>query len=154
MKPLNLPSCALRTQQRDDQTYIYDFLRRRHVRLTPEEWVRQHFTHFLVHHKHYPAALLANEVTVDVCGVARRCDSVLYHPKGGRPRVIVEYKAPHVAITQAVFQQIYAYNSVLRADYLMVSNGLTHFCCRVDYRLMKVDFLQDIPRYEELGGQS
>ena len=103
-----------------------------------------------MHHKHYPAALLANEVTISVCGVARRCDSVLYHPKDGRPRVIVEYKAPHVAITQAVFQQIYAYNSVLRADYLMVSNGLTHFCCQVDYRLMKVDFLQDIPPYEGL----
>lgn len=150
MQPLNLPSYAVRTQTEGTNTKIYDFLRHRYIRLTPEEWVRQHFTHFLVESMGYPAALLANEVTIQVGGVARRCDSVLYHRDGGRPRVIVEYKAPSVPITQTVFQQIYAYNSALRADYLIVSNGLSHYCCVIDYDTRTVSYLRDIPRYEEL----
>lgn len=150
MTPLNLPPFNLRTTQNNGQTAIYDFLRRRYVRLTPEEWVRQHFTHYLVEHKHYPAGRLANEVTVMVGGVARRCDSVLYHKEGGRPQVIIEYKAPVIAITQAVFQQIYSYNSVLRADYLIVSNGLTHYCCHVNYEEMKVEYLPEIPDFLDL----
>ncbi len=151
MQKLQLPPFNVKTRDEGGRTAVYDFLRRRYVCLTPEEWVRQHFTHYLVDHKGYPAALMANEVTVDVGGVARRCDTVLYNRVNLAPRMIVEYKAPHVAITQHVFQQIYAYNSALRADYLVVSNGLVHYCCRVDYARMKVDFLQDIPAYGELG---
>ena len=132
MQQLNLPPFNIKVAEREGQTTIYDFLRHRYLRLTPEEWVRQHFTHFLVEHKGYPTALLANEVTIDVNGVARRCDSVLYKAAGGMPRMIIEYKAPHIHITQSVFQQIYSYNSVLRADYLIVSNGINHYCCHVD----------------------
>lgn len=150
MQQLNLPSFDVKLTQHDGQTTIYDFLRHRHLRLTPEEWVRQHFTHYLVEHKGYPTALLANEVTINVNGVARRCDSVLYKATGGTPRIIIEYKAPHIHITQAVFQQIYSYNSVLHADYLIVSNGINHYCCYVDYKNMRVDFLKDIPNYKEL----
>lgn len=150
MQQLNLPPFDIKVTQRDGHTTIYDFLRHRYLRLTPEEWVRQHFTHFLVEHKGYPTALLANEVTINVNGVARRCDSVLYNATGGMPRMIIEYKAPHIPITQAVFQQIYSYNSVLRADYLIVSNGVNHYCCHVDYNDMRVDFLKDIPNYIEL----
>ena len=148
MQQLNLPPFNIKVAEREGQTTIYDFLRHRYLRLTPEEWVRQHFTHFLVEHKGYPTALLANEVTIDVNGVARRCDSVLYKAAGGMPRMIIEYKALH--ITQSVFQQIYSYNSVLRADYLIVSNGINHYCCHVDYDNMRVDFLKDIPNYIEL----
>lgn len=150
MQQLNLPPFNIKVAEREGQTTIYDFLRHRYIRLTPEEWVRQHFTHFLVEHKGYPTALLANEVTIDVNGVARRCDSVLYKAAGGMPRMIIEYKAPHIHITQSVFQQIYSYNSVLRADYLIVSNGINHYCCHVDYDNMRVDFLKDIPYYIEL----
>ena len=150
MQQLNLPPFNIKVAEREGQTTIYDFLRHRYLRLTPEEWVRQHFTHFLVEHKGYPTALLANEVTIDVNGVARRCDSVLYKAAGGMPRMIIEYKAPHIHITQYVFQQIYSYNSVLRADYLIVSNGINHYCCHVDYDNMRVDFLKDIPNYIEL----
>lgn len=150
MQQLNLPPFNIKVAEREGQTTIYDFLRHRYLRLTPEEWVRQHFTHFLVEHKGYPTALLANEVTIDVNGVARRCDSVLYKAAGGIPRMIIEYKAPHIHITQSVFQQIYSYNSVLRADYLIVSNGINHYCCHVDYDNMRVDFLKDIPNYIEL----
>lgn len=150
MQQLNLPPFNIKVAEREGQTTIYDFLRHHYIRLTPEEWVRQHFTHFLVEHKGYPTALLANEVTIDVNGVARRCDSVLYKAAGGMPRMIIEYKAPHIHITQSVFQQIYSYNSVLRADYLIVSNGINHYCCHVDYDNMRVDFLKDIPYYIEL----
>lgn len=150
MQQLNLPPFNIKVAEREGQTTIYDFLRHRYLRLTPEEWVRQHFTHFLVEYKGYPTALLANEVTIDVNGVARRCDSVLYKAAGGMPRMIIEYKAPHIHITQSVFQQIYSYNSVLRADYLIVSNGINHYCCHVDYDNMRVDFLKDIPNYIEL----
>ncbi len=150
MQQLNLPPFNIKVAEREGQTTIYDFLRHRYLRLTPEEWVRQHFTHFLVEHKGYPTALLANEVTIDVNGVARRCDSVLYKAAGGMPRMIIEYKAPHIHITQSVFQQIYSYNSVLRADYLIVSNGINHYCCHFYYDNMRVDFLKDIPNYIEL----
>ena len=150
MISLNLPSYKINVAERGGRRMIYDFLRRRYVALTPEEWVRQHFTHFLVEHRHYPAALLGNEITVQLNGVARRCDSVLYSRDGGRPRMIVEYKAPEVPVTQAVFTQISAYNSVLRADYLVVSNGLAHYCCRMDYEQNKVEFLPEIPFYEDL----
>lgn len=150
MIPLNLPSFEIKIAEKNGRASVFDFLRRRYVSLTPEEWVRQHFTHFLVSCKGYPAALLANEVSLNVGGVVRRCDSVLYHRDGGRPRVIIEYKAPHVPITQSVFTQIASYNSVLRADYLIVSNGLAHYCCLMDYSNNCVVHLQDIPNYSDL----
>ncbi len=150
MIPLNLPPCEIKLTENNGRKSIYDFLRRRYVTLTPEEWVRQHFTHFLVESKGYPAALLANEVSLDIGGVRRRCDSVLFHREGGKPRVIVEYKAPNIAITQQVFSQIAAYNSVLHADYLIVSNGRAHYCCRMNYAQNTVEYLRDIPSYPEL----
>lgn len=145
-----LPPTPLRTAVRNGRTVVFDFLRRRYVTLTPEERVRQEFTHFLVEQKGYPAGLLANEVGIRVGGVMRRCDSVLYHREGGRPRVIIEYKAPSVNITEAVFTQIASYNSVLRADYLFVTNGHAVYCCRMDYATNAVQFLPDIPAYSEL----
>lgn len=150
MISLNLPTFQIKTTHRNGRTQIYDFLRRRYVTLTPEEWVRQHFTHFLVDHLGYPAALLGNEVTIDVGGVARRCDTVLYRREGGTPRLIVEYKAPDIPISERVFNQISAYNSVLRADYLIVSNGVEHYCCHLDYVHRTAEFLPGIPRHAEL----
>ena len=150
MISLNLPTFQIKTTHRNGRTQIYDFLRRRYVTLTPEEWVRQHFTHFLVDHLGYPAALLGNEVTIDVGGVARRCDTVLYRREGGTPRLIVEYKAPDIPISERVFNQISAYNSVLRADYLIVSNGVEHYCCHLDYVQRTAEFLPGIPRHAEL----
>lgn len=85
MSQLNLPPIEVKTTQKDGNTYIFDFLRQRYIRLTPEEWVRQHFTHYLVESKGYPKALLANEVTIQVGGVSRRCDSVLYDKYGCAP---------------------------------------------------------------------
>ena len=150
MISLNLPPAEIKTRQERGGTQVFDFLRRRYVRLTPEEWVRQQFTHFLVDHRGYPPQLLANEVSIWLNGVRRRCDTVLYDRNGGRPRVVMEYKAPHVALTQDVFTQICSYNSLLRADYLFVSNGLLHVCCRMDYAASSYAFLPDVPRFDEL----
>ena len=149
MHELNLPRYEISVKRNGERLTIFDFLRRRHVALTPEEWVRQHFVHFLVEHKGYPKGLLANEVELSVGEKNLRCDSILYDPSL-KPRMIVEYKAPSVVVTQKVFQQIATYNLLLHVDYLVVSNGLTHYCVKMDYDNQKYLFLDDIPDYKNL----
>ena len=140
MQELNLPRYEISVKRNGERLTIFDFLRRRHVALTPEEWVRQHFVHFLVEHKGYPKGLLANEVELSVGEKNLRCDSILYDPSL-KPRMIVEYKAPSVVVTQKVFQQIATYNLLLHVDYLVVSNGLTHYCVKMDYDNQNIYFL-------------
>lgn len=147
MNELNLPPYDVKVRGTREKPEIFDFLRRRFVALTPEEWVRQHFTHFLVEHKGYPQALLGNEIELKTGGKRLRCDSILYN-KDMSPRMILEYKAPSVALTQKVFNQISTYNYLLHVDYLIVSNGLQHYCCRMDYERGEYDFLPEIPDYE------
>ena len=149
MIPLNLPSYAIKIRKEDDHEQIFDVLRRKYVALTPEEWVRQHFIHYLIEHKHYPATLLANEVKLQVGDKVLRADSVLYSTTL-QPRMIIEYKAPHISITQKTFDQISTYNLLLHADYLVVSNGIRHYICRMDYEQQKYVFLEDIPEYKKL----
>ena len=129
---------------------IFDPLRGKFVALTPEEWVRSHFTAWLTGSLGYPAALMANEVSLTLNGTARRCDTVLFNREGLTPRMIIEYKAPHIEITQKVFDQIARYNMVLRAPYLVVSNGLRHFCLAVDHSANTARFLPDLPPYSRL----
>lgn len=126
-----------------------DILRRKYVALTPEEWVRQHFTHFLIEHKHYPQGLLANEVELRLGEKRLRCDTILYN-KQAQPQMIIEYKAPTIELQQKVFDQICVYNLLLHVDYLIVSNGLQHYCCRMDYENQRYTFLPDIPAYDKL----
>ena len=128
---------------------IFDFLRRKHVALTPEEWVRQHFTHFLVEHKGYPKGLLGNEIELHIGDKKLRCDTILYN-KEAQPQMIIEYKAPNVPLQQKTFDQISAYNLLLKVDYLVVSNGLQHYCCKMYYEHQKYVFLQNVPDYEKL----
>lgn len=149
MLSLNLPAFDAKILQKEGKTVIFDSLRHRYVALTPEEWVRQHFVNFLVNHKGYSPTLLANEVQIGLNGTKKRCDTVLYR-QDLTARMIVEYKAPDVAITQKVFDQITRYNMVLRVDYLIVSNGLQHYCCRMDYATGSYTFLRDIPAYCDL----
>ena len=149
MFALNLPAFDARITQRNGKNVIFDVIRRRYVALTPEEWVRQHFTHFLLKEKGYPQGLLANEVQINLNGTRKRCDTVLYN-RDLTARMIVEYKAPTVEITQAVFDQITRYNMVLKVDYLIVSNGLNHYCCRMDYANQNYVYLPGIPHYTEL----
>lgn len=149
MIPLNLPPFDIKLQGTRQHPRVFDILRRRYVALTPEERVRQSFIHFLIDHLGYPAALLANEVSLQVGQKSLRADSVLYSQQL-QPRMIIEYKAPTVSITQKVFEQISVYNLLLHADYLIVSNGLQHYCAKMDYEGKKYIFLDHIPRYEEL----
>ena len=146
MLSLNLPPYATKIALRDGKNAIWDIIRRKYVALTPEEWVRQHFVHFLIEHKGYPVSLLANEVALTLNGTSRRCDTVLYD-RTLSPRMIIEYKAPHIPITQKVFDQISRYNLVFRVDYLIVSNGLSHYCCRMDYASNSYQFLAEVPEY-------
>ena len=149
MLPLNLPSFPFKLQQQNGKNVIFDALRKKYVALTPEEWVRQHFIRFLTDYKGYPKGLLANEVQLVLNGTKKRCDTVLFN-KDLSARMIVEYKAPHIEITQAVFDQITRYNMVLKVDYLIVSNGINQYCCRIDYNTMSYTFLPEIPDYQSL----
>lgn len=149
MLSLNLPKYETKICERDGKLQIFDPLRKCHVALTPEEWVRQHFVNFLIESRGFPAALMANEVTITVNGMKRRCDTVVYD-KQLQPRVIVEYKAPTVKITKEVFAQISRYNLTLKVDYLIVSNGLQHYCCRMDYPNNSYSFMQEIPEYTKI----
>ena len=149
MYELNLPKFELQLGGTREKPEIFDFLRRRFVKLTPEEWVRQHFVHWLVEHKGYPKGLLGNEIELRVGEKKLRCDSILYN-QFTEPRMIIEYKAPTVALTQKVFDQISAYNLLLHVDYLLISNGVQHFCCQMDYEHHSYIFLPDIPDYEKI----
>ena len=147
--PINLPSFDISIAQRNGRPTVFDPLRRRFVALTPEEWVRQHFVNYLVQHLHYPAGLMANEVELTVGDKHLRCDTLLYN-KDMQPQMIIEYKAPHIALSQKVFDQITAYNLLLHVDYLVVSNGMEHLCCQMDYDNRRYVFLHDIPDYNQL----
>ncbi|MBO4943089.1 MAG: type I restriction enzyme HsdR N-terminal domain-containing protein [Muribaculaceae bacterium] len=149
--PLNLPRFDIRVRRDDDSRRggleVFDQLRGRWVALTPEEWVRQHFVNFLITQRGFPRMLMANEVSLTFNSMARRADTMVY-TRALKPLCIVEYKAPDVAVTQKVFDQIARYNSVIEAPCLIVSNGLHHYCCR--YTPEGYTFLPDIPHYSEL----
>lgn len=149
MQQLNLPPYEIKIRETNGRRAILDILRRKYVSLTPEEWVRQHFVHFLIEQKGYPATLLANEVQLNVGNKLLRADSVLYG-SDLHPRMIIEYKAPTVSITQKVFDQISVYNMLLKVDYLVVSNGITHYVCKMNYENQKYFFLREIPEYKDL----
>lgn len=149
MFDVNLPAYPYKIRHVEGKREIFDPLRRRYVALTPEEWVRQHFVHYLITEKGYPKGRLVNEAVINLNGQQRRCDSLLYD-ESLTPLVIVEYKAPTITINQAVFEQIAAYNWVLRAKYLIVSNGMKHYCCALDYERHTVQFIENIPAYHEL----
>lgn len=149
MLELNLPPFDIKVTNTKGRLMVFDRLRKKHVALTPEEWVRQHFINYLITEKEYPQSLIANEMEVILNGQRKRCDSVVFN-KEGNPIVIVEYKAPEVNITQKVFDQIARYNIVLRVQYLIVSNGLDHYCCKVDYNQQQIEYLETIPNYTNL----
>lgn len=156
-KPTPLPQLLLPPfeanlrKDKEGRTLIYDILRRKYVALTPEEWVRQHFIHFLIEKKNYPRQLLGNEISLTVGNTPRRCDSLLLNPKTAAPLIIIEYKAPHINITQNTFQQILSYNTILKATYLIVSNGLKHYMVKIDYSKQQSIFLKEIPDFNKLA---
>ena len=152
MQKLNLPEYSdVRICRDGDALKIFDRIRKKFVVLTPEEWVRQNFVNHLIENLGYPESLIANERGIELNGTSRRCDTVVFD-RYGLPAMIVEYKAPTVNITQEVFDQIVRYNLVLHARFLIVSNGLTHYCCQIDSTTGSYTFLPAIPDYETVKG--
>lgn len=149
MIPLNLPPYSTKLRRKCGRLYILDDVRRRYVALTPEEWVRQHFVHYLIEKLGFPASLTANEVRLELGEKVLRADTVVYD-RSLHPLMIVEYKAPHIKLTQHVFDQISAYNILLHVDYLTVSNGMESYCCKMDYDNKTYTFLESIPDYQNI----
>lgn len=150
MTELNLPKYNMRiSRDRNNNIKIFDSIRKKFVSLTPEEYVRQHFTNWLINYLHYPIGLIANEVKISLNSTIKRCDTIVYSNMGD-PMMIIEYKAPHISINQNVFDQIVRYNMVLKTKYLVVSNGMQHYCCIIDYENNSYQFIPHIPTYEEL----
>ena len=149
METLNLPTYSFSVKSEAGRTYIFDSIRKKYVVLTPEEWVRQHLVNFLITEKKVPAGLIVLEKKIIMNTMKRRPDILLYDNKG-KPVMIVECKAPEVTISQDTFDQIARYNSVIRAPYLVVTNGLKHYCCLMDHQHNSYQFLEEIPDYSKL----
>ena len=146
MPQLNLPNVALKTKLVEGTTQVFDAVRKKYLVLTPEEWVRQHFIHYLNKEKNYPLGLMGVEQMVKYNGMQTRADIVLY-TTDGKPNVIVECKAPNIKITQDSFNQIAKYNFKLKVKYLVVTNGMQHFCCEMDYEKNTNCFLKEVPAF-------
>jgi len=146
MPQLNLPNAVLKTKLVEGTTQVFDAVRKKYLVLTPEEWVRQHFIHYLNSEKKYPLGLMGIEQMVKYNEQSTRADIVLYTNEG-KPNMIVECKSPKLKITQDAFNQIAKYNFKLRVDFLVVTNGMQHFCCAMDYENNKITFLNEVPEF-------
>jgi len=146
MQQLNLPTYPFKIKSSENKYFIFDIVRKKYVVLTPEEWVRQHTVHYLISAKNYPISLIAIEKKVTVNKLTKRTDILIFNNQG-KPHIIVECKAPSIKISQDSFDQIARYNLKLAADYLIVTNGLTHFYAVVDAENECYIFLETIPDY-------
>ena len=147
MEKLNFPEFGIRLKNKENKCLIFDIIRKNWFLLTPEEWVRQHCIHYLIFIKHYPKSLINVEKKILVNGVPKRYDIIIFS-KNGEVLLIVECKEPRIKISQSVFDQISKYNLTLKSKYLMVSNGLTHYFCSVDYLNNDYFFLTEIPKFK------
>lgn len=146
MQKLNLPAYSFKTQTEKGKEYIFDCIRKKFVVLTPEEWVRQNFVQFLIKEKKYPASLMAVEKKLLINHQPQRFDLLIYNRKG-QPNLIAEFKAPAVKITQDTFDQAVRYNMALKVQIIMVSNGLRHFACKIDYEKNSYSYLKEVPAF-------
>lgn len=147
MQKLNLPTYSFRFKSKENRLLIFDIVRKKYVVLNPEEWVRQHLLHFLVFDKQYPRSRIAVEKKLVLNGLTKRTDIVVFN-RDGSPFLIVECKAPEVAISQNSFDQIARYNTALRGRYLMVSNGLNHYYCKINEKKDGFEFLKTLPKID------
>lgn len=150
MQTLNLPAFPFRTREEEGKRQIFDVFRKRYVSLTPEEWVRQHFLSWLHLHKHYPLGLIAVEISLKYHQLQKRADSIIYG-KEGQPLMMIECKAPSVRLSQDVFDQIARYNFSFGVKYLVVTNGLVHYCCRREGEGTDWVFLEEVPDFDSLA---
>lgn len=146
MQNLNFPAYKFRLKNSENKTLIFDVIRKKFMVLQPEEWVRQHCVQYLIEEKKFPKSLINVEKELKVNGLRKRYDIVVFNPDGSI-YLIVECKAPKIKITQDTFDQIARYNLTLNATYLMVTNGINHYYCQMDFDNERYDFLRDIPNY-------
>ena len=146
MQNLNFPTYSFRLKNSENNTHIFDVIRKKFVVLQPEEWVRQHCVQYLIQEKNYPISLINVEKVVLINGLKKRYDIVVFNPDGSLA-LVVECKAPKVKISQSVFDQIARYNLTLKATYLMVTNGLNHYFCTMNHHLESFEFLETLPNY-------
>ncbi|MHB1177736.1 MAG: type I restriction enzyme HsdR N-terminal domain-containing protein [Daejeonella sp.] len=144
--PLNLPRYAFRLKQENNITCIFDEIRKKFLVLTPEEWVRQHFVQFLIKEKKYPRSLIKMEGGLKLNSLQKRSDILLFN-NSGEKIMLVECKAPSVKISQETFDQVARYNFIHRVKYVVVSNGLKHFCSEIDFEKGSYNFLNELPEY-------
>ncbi len=149
MQKLNLPEYDLKLKEISGRTMIFDPFRSKYLVLTPEEYVRQHFARYLVLEKNFPASLMMTEYSLTLNKMSKRCDIIVFNTSR-TPVALVECKSPEINITQKVFDQVARYNLVFKVRYLLVSNGMKHYCCRVDFDSGKIEFLSEIPLFQSL----
>ncbi|MFV8281617.1 type I restriction enzyme HsdR N-terminal domain-containing protein [Christiangramia marina] len=147
MQKLNFPSYSFRFKNNQNKVAVFDDLRKKFIILTPEEWVRQHTVKFLEKEKNYPVSLINVEKQLKIAGLTKRYDVVVFEPEGNI-HIIVECKAPKIKITQDTFDQIARYNLSLKANFLMVTNGIEHYFCQMDYEKETYIFLTELPEYQ------
>lgn len=150
MQNLNFPQYAFKLKEQGGKKYIFDNWRKKWVVLTPEEWVRQHVLYFLVEERDFPRSLMAVEKSLLFNTLPKRCDIVVYD-RHYKPLLLVECKAPNVVLQDSVFAQIARYNYVLQVPYLLVSNGLVHYFCRINYEKGSLEFADNVPFYQALN---
>ncbi len=143
---LNLPYYPFRLQKDNNTSYIFDEIRKKFLVLTPEEWVRQHFVQFLIIEKKYPRSLIKLEGGLKLNSMQKRSDILLFN-NAGEKIMLVECKAPSVKISQDTFDQVARYNFIHRVKYLVVSNGMQHFCAEIDFENESYNFLKELPEY-------
>lgn len=148
LKKLNLPEYEFRFKNEEGKVFIFDDLRKKYVVLNQEEWVRQNFIRYLINVKKFPVSLMVVEKKVIINRQPQRFDLLIYNRKG-LPHAIVEFKAPEIKITQKVFDQVVRYNMELRVEYIIVSNGLLHFVCKIDYINNNYLFIKEVPVFGE-----
>lgn len=149
MQKLNLPEYSFKFKIREGKDYIFDSLRKKYIRLTPEEWVRQNFVQFLIVEKKYPVSLIVLEAGVKVNNNPQRADLLVFD-RSGNPALVAEFKAPEIKISQSTFDQIVRYNMQLKVKFLIVSNGLNHFCCSLNYTENSFSYLAEIPDFVDI----
>ena len=146
MQNLNFPTYSFRLKNSENNTHIFDVIRKKFVVLQPEEWVRQNCIQFLINEKNFPVNLINVEKVVKINGLNKRYDIIVYNSDGSI-FLIVECKAPKVKISQSAFDQIARYNLALKASCLMVTNGLNHYFCTMDHNLGIYNFFKELPSY-------
>lgn len=145
---LNLPKYQVKLKKEADKHFIFDDVRKKYLVLTPEEWVRQHFIHFLQSDKKVPLSIMSIERELQYGKLKKRTDIVVYG-SDGQPKLIVECKAPHIKISQDVFDQIARYNMVLKVNYIAVTNGIQHYYCKIDHQKNNYTFIEELPNFDE-----